>query len=268
GVQTPALLFFECPSSLQSSLAGGKLESERDLMKKLNLYIIVGVSSQLLLGAACAFMMLDGDPATPVVTASSAAIPGRQLFPDSANSAGMTASSHEMEPRDVQPLAPDSTTDPTHSALASNNSLPTTNGNTNGNTQSSLPAANFSSAAGYPQNFTNTNSAAPLQAVVNSTNPSFQAQVAVPVKEPLAIQPVDPVAVGLSGGQQAVVEAIAQDFQNNVGGENQNPNDPTYLKRWQAAQPTSDDVMRESLGDSAYFQYVASAALAKLGKPQ
>jgi len=72
----------------------------------------------------------------------------------------------------------------------------------------------------------------------------------------------------LTGGQQAALETIAQDFQTNVGGENQNPNDPSYLKRWQDEQPTSDEVMREAIGDAAYFQYVASAAIAKLGKSQ
>jgi hypothetical protein len=72
---------------------------------------------------------------------------------------------------------------------------------------------------------------------------------------PLVFQEVDLNALGLNESQQQVVAQIRQDFIDNVGGTNQDPNDPAYLERWQKAQPESDQMIKAMLGTRVFEDY-------------
>jgi len=69
---------------------------------------------------------------------------------------------------------------------------------------------------------------------------------------PLVFQNVDPVELGLNEEQMQVVNNLREDFTQQVGGENQDPNDPAYLARWQQAQPAMDDMLQGMLGEQVY----------------
>jgi len=52
--------------------------------------------------------------------------------------------------------------------------------------------------------------------------------------------------------QVADLEKLRNDFVNAVGGANQDPADPNYLKRWEQAQAAADQRYRLLFGDNAY----------------
>ena len=72
---------------------------------------------------------------------------------------------------------------------------------------------------------------------------------------PLVFQNVNLDAMGFNDSQKAAVQQVQQQFVNDVGGPNQNPNDPDYLARWQKAQTDADDMLRGLLGSHAYMAY-------------
>jgi hypothetical protein len=74
-----------------------------------------------------------------------------------------------------------------------------------------------------------------------------------PASMPLALQNVDLTAMNLNDVQKQVIENIRQNFLDQIGGTNQDPNDPAYLARWQQAQPEADNRLRGMLG-TAFFQ--------------
>jgi hypothetical protein len=59
----------------------------------------------------------------------------------------------------------------------------------------------------------------------------------------------------LNASQLEAADQVAGQFVEAIGGENQNPNDPAYLERWQEAQPSADEQLRLFLGDEAFNQY-------------
>jgi hypothetical protein len=73
---------------------------------------------------------------------------------------------------------------------------------------------------------------------------------------PLFLQNVNWNALGLDASQQAAIAQVRQQFINNIGGPNQNPNDPAYLPRWQTAENSADDQLRGLLGAQAYMGYL------------
>lgn len=75
------------------------------------------------------------------------------------------------------------------------------------------------------------------------------------VSYPLVYQPVDSVAVNLTESQAQVVNNLRQEFVNNIGGTNQNPDDPAYLQRFLQAQGQSDAMLEAYIGYNAYMQY-------------
>ena len=79
------------------------------------------------------------------------------------------------------------------------------------------------------------------------------------VSLPLVYQNVDPAALKLSEDQANDLAFLRQKFQEDVGGPNQNPNDPAYLKRWQAAQPQNDQMLRAMLGSRLFDQIQGEA---------
>lgn len=82
--------------------------------------------------------------------------------------------------------------------------------------------------------------------------PADQDQPATP---PMAFQGVDLSALNLTADQQQVIDTIRQNFVQQIGGTNQDPNDPAYLARWQKAQPVADNMLRGMLGNRVYEQY-------------
>jgi hypothetical protein len=67
-------------------------------------------------------------------------------------------------------------------------------------------------------------------------------------------------ASALSPAQTEVVRDLQQQFVQDIGGPNQNPADPVYLKKWQAAQKDSNDSLRAQLGWAAFEDYLSQAA--------
>ncbi|MEI7937832.1 MAG: hypothetical protein WCK27_14180 [Verrucomicrobiota bacterium] len=80
-----------------------------------------------------------------------------------------------------------------------------------------------------------------------------------PISLPLVLQPVDPSVVNLNPQQAQVVDALRQKFIQDVGGPNQNPNDPAYSQRWQASQPQADLDLCGMLGIFAFQSYQIAA---------
>ena len=72
-------------------------------------------------------------------------------------------------------------------------------------------------------------------------------------KVPLAFLPLPP-EVG-AGNPQAgqVAQQLAQGFVDDIGGPNQNPNDPTYADRWSNAQEVSDQQYVAMFGAQAFL---------------
>lgn len=70
---------------------------------------------------------------------------------------------------------------------------------------------------------------------------------------PVVYQDAIAAAPQLSAAEQAVIERVQQQFLADIGGFNQNPQDPAYLARWQTAQQQADDALRASLGAQFYL---------------
>jgi len=83
-----------------------------------------------------------------------------------------------------------------------------------------------------------------------------QSAGAVAASYPLFLQNVNWNALGLDASQQAAIAQVRQKFINDIGGPSQNPNNPTYLPRWQTAQNNADDQLRGLLGAQAYMGYL------------
>lgn len=88
-----------------------------------------------------------------------------------------------------------------------------------------------------------------------------------PASLPLAFQPVDTSSLGLSDKQIAVINQLRDEFQVEIGGTNQDPDDPVYLKRWQEAQIRSDEMLSAVLGEQLQIQYEQLAAEAAKQQP-
>jgi len=76
---------------------------------------------------------------------------------------------------------------------------------------------------------------------------------------PLVFQNVDLSALNLNSQQIQVITDLRQSFFDEIGGPNQDPNDPAYRKRWQKAQPDIDNMLRGDLGISAFQNYQLAA---------
>lgn len=81
-----------------------------------------------------------------------------------------------------------------------------------------------------------------------------------PVAVPLVLQEVDLSALNLNESQKQLIASLRQDFIQQIGGLNQNPEDPDYLMRWQKAQPEMDDILKGMIGTSAFENYQLLAA--------
>ncbi len=81
-----------------------------------------------------------------------------------------------------------------------------------------------------------------------------------PVAMPLVFQNVDPSTATLDEQQLQVLKELRDRFQQEIGGPNQDPNDPAYRQRWQTAQRNSDDLLQGMLGGEFYLEYQLQAA--------
>jgi len=61
-------------------------------------------------------------------------------------------------------------------------------------------------------------------------------------------------ADGATPSQAAALGRLRQDFVNNLGGPNQNPDTPAYAQNWQAAQALSDSNYAQQFGLQAFVQ--------------
>ena len=68
-----------------------------------------------------------------------------------------------------------------------------------------------------------------------------------PVATPLILQPTDLTALNLNPAQAETINELRQNFLSEIG-TNQDPNDPAYRQRWQAAQREADDMLVGLLG--------------------
>jgi hypothetical protein len=78
---------------------------------------------------------------------------------------------------------------------------------------------------------------------------------AAPVSLPLVFQDIDPGAVSLNERQIRAINDLKQSFVDQVGGPNQDPNDPGYRERWLKAQPEIDANLRGIIGVNAFQDY-------------
>jgi hypothetical protein len=67
--------------------------------------------------------------------------------------------------------------------------------------------------------------------------------------------PVEP-----NDSQTAAIDQVRQSFVSDLGGENQNPHDPGYLRRWKRAQPSADELLMALLGTELFERYQIQAA--------
>lgn len=88
---------------------------------------------------------------------------------------------------------------------------------------------------------------------------------ALPIALPVVFQELDPNALKLRTNQIQAMADLKQSFIDEIGGPNQDSDDPAYLERWRKAQPEINDRLKAIIGQSAYetleFQ-AQSAALA------
>ena len=77
----------------------------------------------------------------------------------------------------------------------------------------------------------------------------------LPPAMPLVLQDTDLTPLGLNDDQKQTVADLRQNFLAEIGGTNQNPDDPAYLARWQKAQPEADQMLQAMLGGKIYTEY-------------
>lgn len=96
---------------------------------------------------------------------------------------------------------------------------------------------------------------APSNAVATARSLRSRQEPPNVVSLPLVFQDVDPSAFKLSAEHAEVIEDLRQRFLDEIGGTNQDANDPAYRERWQKAQPEIDSLMRGMIGINAYQDY-------------
>jgi len=72
---------------------------------------------------------------------------------------------------------------------------------------------------------------------------------------PLVFQEVDISELNLNRDQLQAIDDLRQRFLDEIGGLEQNTNDPAYRERWLKSQPQVDDDLRGMIGVSAFQNY-------------
>ncbi len=70
---------------------------------------------------------------------------------------------------------------------------------------------------------------------------------------PLAFRPLAPALSTANPQVASGLQTIQQNFVNAIRGQNQNPNDPDYAARWNAAELLSDEQYRLLVGNQNYL---------------
>jgi hypothetical protein len=81
----------------------------------------------------------------------------------------------------------------------------------------------------------------------------------VPVVYPLVFQEANLAALNLNAQQLQAINDLRQTFVDEIGGLNQNPDDPDYLQRWLKAQADVDNLARGLLGIMPWETYQVAA---------
>ncbi len=89
-----------------------------------------------------------------------------------------------------------------------------------------------------------------------------------PASMPLVLQNIDLAALGLDDDQMQMITNTRANFLDQIGGTNQNANDPAYLARWQQAQLQADADFRVDLGPTAFWKYQELASGQKAAEQQ
>jgi hypothetical protein len=84
---------------------------------------------------------------------------------------------------------------------------------------------------------------------------SAASQSTKPPVLPLVFQNVDLAQLNLNDQQVRAITDLRNQFVDQIGGLNQNPNDPNYLQNWQLSQPEIDELLKGFLGPYKYMQY-------------
>jgi len=84
-------------------------------------------------------------------------------------------------------------------------------------------------------------------------------QPATKAAMPLVFQNVDLDALKLQDGQREGIEELRQMFLAELGGTNQDPNDPAYYERWKKAQSQVDSMLPGMIGGEAFMKMQAAA---------
>ena len=77
---------------------------------------------------------------------------------------------------------------------------------------------------------------------------------------PIVFQRVDPKFLKITPEQQELIDQLQQSFLDQIGSENQDPNDPQYRERWERARWIIDQQFKTQLGEQFYFQYEQAQA--------
>jgi hypothetical protein len=77
---------------------------------------------------------------------------------------------------------------------------------------------------------------------------------------PLIFKPVDPHSLKITPGQQQVLDRLQQNFLDQIGGADQDPNDPQYRQRWEEARPLIDQQLKAQLGQEFFIRYETAIA--------
>lgn len=100
-----------------------------------------------------------------------------------------------------------------------------------------------------------TASSAPVDATLSSQVSSNRYDSQNSAVLPLVFQNVNLPKLNLDNQQIQAINDLRQSFVDKIGGLNQDPHDPSYLDRWQKAQPEADDMLRGMLGITAWENY-------------
>jgi hypothetical protein len=80
------------------------------------------------------------------------------------------------------------------------------------------------------------------------------------VSMPLVFQDVDLSELKLNRDQLQAIDDLRHRFLDEIGGADQNPNDPAYRERWLGSQPQIDNDLRGMIGVAAFQNYQIEAA--------
>jgi hypothetical protein len=97
---------------------------------------------------------------------------------------------------------------------------------------------------------------APSSAPAAASTPEPEKITTAPL--PLVFQAVDPKSMKITPDQQEIINQLQQSFLDQIGGTNQDPNDPQYRERWEQARPFIDQELKAQLGQAFFLQYEAA----------